>query len=145
MTPEKLDPVQLAGWIGCLAFLVILVNGLFKLAFNVKQKPAPGDVQKEAMERYVAKEEFRAHVAENKQAHDRFDVRIGGVDRSGKDHISRAEQTLREERTEDMRRLHSEINDLNKKVAAVETEARTQNAWLTRIDSKIDALMAKEV
>lgn len=145
MTPEKADPVQLAAWLGCLAFFVILVNGLFKLAFNVKQKPAPGDVQKEAMERYVAKDEFRAHVQENKQAHDRFDVRIGGVDRSGKDHLLRSEQAMREERTEDMRRLHAEINDLNKKVAAVETEARTQNAWLNRIDTKIDTMMAKDV
>lgn len=136
-------PVEIAAWMACLSFFVMLVLSLFKLADRLRQKPAPGEVRTEAMERYVAKDEFRAFAAENKQAHDRFDVRIGGVDRSGKEHLQRAEQTLREERTEDMRRLHAEINELAKKVAAVETEARTQNSWLDRIDGKIDTLMAQ--
>lgn len=88
----------------------------------------------------VNKREFEAHLAENKLAHDRFDVRIGGVDRKSKEHADQAAEKLRSERREDLRSLHTEINEVGKKVAGLERETQNQNDWLGRMDKKLDDL-----
>jgi len=37
-------PVQIGAWLACLAFMVMLANGLVKLWANLKGKPAPGEL-----------------------------------------------------------------------------------------------------
>ena len=37
-------PVQIGAWLACLAFTVMLANGLVKLWGNLRGKPAPGEL-----------------------------------------------------------------------------------------------------
>ena len=37
-------PVQIGAWLACLAFTVMLANGLVKLWASVRGKPAPGEL-----------------------------------------------------------------------------------------------------
>jgi hypothetical protein len=37
-------PVQIGAWLACLAFTVMLANGLVKLWASVRGKPAPGEI-----------------------------------------------------------------------------------------------------
>ena len=48
-------PVQIGAWLACLAFTVMLANGLVKLWASVRGKPAPGELS----ERIVLDEHSR--------------------------------------------------------------------------------------
>ncbi|GEM_PF-2293594 len=50
-------PVTIAGFLACAAFLAGLVNQLMKIVDRIKDKPAPGEVQREAADKYVTKAE----------------------------------------------------------------------------------------
>jgi hypothetical protein len=132
---------EAVGWVlFAMASLAAAANGILKLVDRWKDKPAPGDVQRDAMDRFATKQDMRDLVTKNDLEHGRFDVRIGGVDRSTKAHADEQVAALRLERREDMRSLHVEINDVGKKVASLETATQNQNEWLKRMDEKLDAL-----
>ncbi|MEI6565318.1 MAG: hypothetical protein WCR20_01470 [Verrucomicrobiota bacterium] len=48
-------PVELAAWLGCLAFVVAAVNGVMRLVDRMKDKPSPGEVRAEASDKFVQK------------------------------------------------------------------------------------------
>ena len=50
-------PPEIALWLGCLAFVVVLVNGVLKLADRLKSRPEPAAVQAEARATYATREE----------------------------------------------------------------------------------------
>lgn len=137
-------PLSIAEWLGCMAVVLIIANSAVKLLDRAKDKPSPGEVRGEVSEKFVTKVEFRELMAENKLAHDRFDVRLGGVDRKGKEHADEAIERLRGERKQDMTQLHTEVNDLRDRVSGLQTETKNQTAWLERMDAKLDDLMKEK-
>jgi ABC-type nickel/cobalt efflux system permease component RcnA len=110
-------PVQLAAWLGCLAFVVMLANGLIRLWRSLKDKPAPGEVRDEAHRKFIAKEAFAHAEAEHKKVHEQLFAKIGGVERGARDHFDRrlAENEFRADVARE--KLHVRINRISVGVA----------------------------
>jgi hypothetical protein len=90
------------------------------------------------------KEEFDRHVAINREDHERFDLRIAGVERSGKAAVDAKIEQLRVERKEDMRLVQQEIYIVGHKVAALEKAAELQNQNLASIGNKLDRIAERQ-
>lgn len=135
------DPKALQQFLIVVGFLIgIAVNvATLVIALSGRKQKAEVSFGFEA----VSKQVFEKHVDSNRVEHDRFDVRIGGVDRKTKQHADEGIEKLRAERRQDMQALHTEINDVGKKVAGLDTETKNQNAWLSRMDQKLDGLAKK--
>jgi len=136
-------PVEIAAWLGCLAFLVVLANGVLKLVDRVKGKPSPGEVQAEAAEKFTRKEEFERQVATNEQVHRDLFSKIGGVERGNNANAEKKIEELRHERREDMRVLHEEINDIGNDVAGLKKETELQNQTLTAVTTDIKRILER--
>lgn len=52
---DQLTSVHIAGWLACLMFVMGIVKMGIGLVKDLKDKPAPVDVQREAGEKYVSK------------------------------------------------------------------------------------------
>jgi hypothetical protein len=91
----------------------------------------------------ASKEEFDKQAAANEMVHRDLFSKIGGVERGAKKEMEEKANGLREERREDMRTIHHEINEVGKKVAGLEKETQTQNQWLGRIDEKLDRIKTR--
>jgi hypothetical protein len=129
--------LTLAGLAGAALLIMSLID-------RFKDRPAPGDVRHEAMEKFATKEEFNEAVLRNREDHTRFDARIGGVDRTNKAAVDEKLAELRAERRSDMRELHTEINEVGRKVSALEEATKNQSSWLERMDSKLDSIQGKK-
>jgi len=57
-------PMQIAGWLGCLSFTIWIVLMAVRLVKELKDKPAPSELQRDTAERYTPKSEFSAHATE---------------------------------------------------------------------------------
>ncbi len=53
-------PEHLAGWLGIVAFVIMLTNGIFTLVQNVKGRPSPAEVQMEGAKTFATKTEVAA-------------------------------------------------------------------------------------
>jgi hypothetical protein len=122
----------------------IVITGLSVIAANVatvfiatrkKEK-----VEVEFAKEFTSSRDFWKHVEENKRAHEQFDIRIGGVDRKGKQHADEKLAAAEIKREESSRRMHSDITGLQVKVGQLETETKNQTAQLKRMDEKLDTI-----
>jgi hypothetical protein len=136
---------QVEGWtlacaiVGAVCMIGTLICGII-LIYKKQDMRVEQPLEVQFAKQYVPTHAFEKHLEENKIAHDRFDVRIGGVDRKTKEHADAGIERLRAERREDMRSLHEQINSVDRKVASLDTETKNQNQWLGRIDQKLDDL-----
>ena len=137
-------PVEIAAWLACAAFVVTMVNGVTKLIRNFKDKPAPGDVQREAAERFAEKEELRHHIEWNRREHENLFSKIGGVERGAAANTEKKFEERRIEHNADMRALRTDIGDIAKKVAGLETVTDLQNQHMASMDSKLDRLIERK-
>jgi hypothetical protein len=112
-------PVEIAAWLGCLTFVVMLINHLMKVVDRVRGKPTPGEVQSDSIERFVAKSEFRDHVLRNDQEHDNFFKKLGGVERGLTRELQEMERRLNASDEARTSKLHDRLNNLDNAVAAV--------------------------
>ncbi len=105
----------------------------------ISPQPLVIEMQKE----FVSKPEFHALVTNNDQTHRDIFSKIGGVERGANGNADKKIEDLRHERREDMRSLHSEINEVSKKVAGLEKETELQNQRMASMDSKLDRLIER--
>jgi hypothetical protein len=130
---------EVATWLGCLAFLVVLVNGILKLADRIKDKPPVSDVRAELVEKFVSKDVFNAQVAANMQEHRDLFAKLGGIERGSvarmdtlnrewqerlERHLSEMQRTDRESRD----KMHERINAVLQAVSRVEGELKSLRA-----------------
>jgi hypothetical protein len=86
--PQSLD---LAGWLGCFAFLVMLINGALKLADRVRGKsPCPPNEELDAdfngLDLRVARLEAQVEIIRAEMRNDRDALMRAGEERAGKIH-----------------------------------------------------------
>lgn len=109
-------PATIAWWLGCLAIVLIIGLLVLKVAEKVRGQPLAGDVQAEAMHRYMPKNECA-------DKHISLERRIEVVD-------------VKVEELKDT--LHEKINNVAREVSQL-TEARTvQGALLMAMDGEAD-------
>jgi hypothetical protein len=140
-------------WSGFQTVLVMVVSPLLvagaavaavfwkdrKRDVTIQNRPLLVAMEKE----FASRHELERHIEENKKEHQQFDVRLGGVDRKGKQHLDEKVTAIELKRDESHRRIHSEVNDLRVKVGQLETETKNQTQQLNRMDQKLDALMQR--
>jgi len=136
-------PVEIAAWLACLAFVVVLANGVLKLVDRVKDKPAPGDVARETAEKFTRKDEFERHVAQNQKEHENIFSKIGGVERGAGSKVADEIRVLREERREDMAELKKHVDDIGSDTSALKATNIIQNQRLTSIETDIKVLLTR--
>ena len=136
--------MEIAGWLGCLAFLIWIVNGGIGLTRSLKDKPAPADVQRESAEKFALKSEFTQHTEWNRREHENLFSKIGGADRAAEAACAKKHEELRAERREDMSNLYGEINEVGKKVASLEAINQLQNQRMAGMDAKLDRLIERK-
>lgn len=115
-------PVGIAAWLGCLAFVVMLVNGVLKLVDRTKVKPEPSTT-------YATKSEMEKALCENHEEHQSLFSKIGGVERG-----------LRQEIKADTGELHEKVNKVDSIVSGLKTATDMQNQQLLRMEGKLDAM-----
>jgi hypothetical protein len=104
-------PIELAAWLGCLAFCVTLVNGVLRIADRFKPKEPVPPLHHE----YATKVEANDHRLWDDGQHQILHERIDRVKREtiGKDAYAVAE----ERRKEDRDFIKSQLHELNLAVA----------------------------
>jgi hypothetical protein len=75
----------------------------------------------------ASKAEFDRQMASNEQVHRDLFSKIGGVERGAKAHTDNA-----------VDKLSDAISKVDRNVASLENETQNQNAWLARLDAKLD-------
>jgi hypothetical protein len=137
-------PVGYAGWIACVVFTMWGFHIAQKIWDRSKQRPSPGEVHADALERFVAKETFVALVTKNDAVHEQIFSKIGGVERGAAAAVDKKMEELRTERRNDLSAIHHDINEVGKKVAGLEKETELQNQSMARMDSKLDRLIERK-
>lgn len=113
-------PGGIAGWLACLAFILWIVNLVWKLADRAKQRPAPSDVQRESVEKFVAKTEFANHVEWNRREHENLFAKIGGVERGLTQRIESRLDKMQADSHEGREKIHDRINEILAAVSNLE-------------------------
>ena len=130
-----------------LVVLCPLITALATLAMVIirdrKREVGPQPFVIAMQKEFASQTEFHRHVQENQRQHEQFDVRIGGVDRKGKEKLEERIEAMRREREEGQTRMHDQMNVLSIKVGQLETETKNQTQQLNRIDQKIDQINRK--
>lgn len=108
--------------LGVLAALALAINQVWDLVQKIKDKPSPGDVQRESIDRFVSKSDFTSHVIADESAHDSLEEKIEKA--ANHDEESR-------------RRIHNDIAGLSNKVAALDATILSTTAQIQRIDQYI--------
>jgi len=83
-------------------------------------------------------------VSENRHQHENLFSKLGGMERGINGHLNSELKTLREERREDTRALHQEVNDVAKKVSGLEAANTLQNQRLAEINAKLDRVIERQ-
>ena len=92
----------------------------------------------------VLRPDFDAHVAENRHEHENLFAKLGGMERGLNAHLNSELKSLREERREDSRTLHQELNDVARKVSGLEATNTLQNQRLAEINAKLDRVIERQ-
>ena len=92
----------------------------------------------------VLRPDFDAHVAENRHEHENLFAKLGGMERGLNAHLNSELKSLREERREDSRALHQELNDVARKVSGLEATNTLQNQRLAEINAKLDRVIERQ-
>ena len=117
-------PVQIGAWLACLAFTVMLANGLVKLWASVRGKPAPGELSERITKTEAVLDE-----------HSRRLKALEKNDQALSDLITTSNQTLRDLILAENGKLYERINAVAKDLyslngmveALIESERRRVN------------------
>jgi len=124
-------PTGLASWLACACFLCWLTLMGLRLTDRLKSKPHPRDVQQEAAEKYVSKQEcllshsgFRTdlqnHIEWNRREHENLFSKIGGVDRGITNRIEARLDKMEAASNLGRDKLHERINEVLAAVSNLE-------------------------
>jgi hypothetical protein len=136
-------PVEIAAWLGCLTFLVMLANGVLKLVDRAKGRPTPGEVQSEAAEKFARKIEFDRHLDANEQAHRDLFSKLGGVERGARENLEKKFDLLRNERAHDIANIQSELNAISKQLGVVSAQNEFQNNAMKEVKDFINRWLGR--
>jgi hypothetical protein len=92
----------------------------------------------------VGRPDFDAHRAANKQEHESLFAKIGGVERGAAARLDAVFEQLRNERTQDMRAIHAETNQIGKELGALKAVNELQTQRLAAIDAKLDRVIERQ-
>src|SRR5437667_1752254 len=92
----------------------------------------------------VLRPDFDAHVAENRHEHENLFAKLGGMERGLNAHLNSELKSLRDERREDSRTLHQELNDVARKVSGLEATNTLQSQRLAEISAKLDRVIERQ-
>jgi hypothetical protein len=126
-------PTGTATWLAVLGFLLFIWNQGAKALRSTKDKPHPGDVQRESAEKYVTKPEFQNHVAKNDKDHDNIFTKMGGVERGAKSAVEQQVEVVRKD-----------VAQCGRDIAGLKVETQLQNQSLARVESKLDRLIERD-
>lgn len=126
------DPNHFAsiGWV--LVILAAIIVGLRQgIGFfrDLKQKPEPYEVQREAAAAYVTKPVFESHIAVNHREHENLFSKIGGMERG-----------IRGELKTDFEKLSEALSDLSREVGGLKDVGEVRSQQMARLESKMDRL-----
>lgn len=113
-------PVGIAAWLACAAFLIGLINGGMKLVDRAKDRPHPGDVRAEAVDRFATKTEVKDLREGNEAQHRDIFAKMGGIERGVTARIEARLSEMQRDSNEGRDKLHDRINE----VLAVVSELR---------------------
>lgn len=105
-------PVGIAAWLACAAFLIGMINGGMKLLDRAKDRPHPGDVRAEAVDRFASKTEVSELRRVNNDEHNAIHAKIGGVERGITQRIEARLLEMQRESNDGRDKLHDRINDV---------------------------------
>jgi hypothetical protein len=128
-----LPPLELAGWIGCLFFLVAGWNQVEKFLDRRTQRAAPREIQPQPLavakfDQPVTETLCQSRRREITQEVLRLDHELAG---------------LRCERRADVAELQQKINKVDREVGELRASIDLNNQQLTRIDAKLDRMIER--
>ena len=124
---DQVTSLNIAAWLACAAFLVVLANNVLKLIDRIKDKPHPGDVQRDGNEKFATKNELQRHIEHDDSVHRDLFSKIGGVERGTNGNT--------EKKVDDLRK---DVVAIGKEVAALRATTVLQTQSLARIENKLD-------
>lgn len=122
MLSQLTPPMEIASWLACAAFLIMLANGVLKLVDRAKGRPTPGEVRDEASNRYAGKLEFERHVAHNTDRHSQLFSNIERVERDARVAMESRFTALNDERRQTLERLNEQFTFIRESIAAINRE-----------------------
>ena len=127
------NPVELAGWIGCLFLLVAGWNQVEKFFDRRTQRAAPREIQPQPLsvtkfDQPVAETLCHSRRREISQEVQRLEQELGG---------------LRCDRRADVAELQQKVNKVDREVGELRASIDLNNQQLTRIDAKLDRVIER--
>lgn len=105
-------PVEIAAWLACLAFVVMLIKNGLSLVDRIKDKPPAHEVRAEAATTYSTKVELKDHVIQDFQEHSNLWSKIGGMERGLTQQIQEMERRLNTQDEERTQRVHTRLDEI---------------------------------
>lgn len=122
---NDLVSVNIAAWLGCLAFLVILANGVLKLvdrATGRRANAAPQPFQVEHVKEFARHADLQKHVDENHRAHENIFAKLGGVERGARSEMQGQILQIQTERAASMVKLNDQFTFIRESLSAINRE-----------------------
>lgn len=121
-------PVEIAAWLACAAFVIMLLNGGFKLRNNLLgsgNKISPQPLQVQMADAFPSKAEFHEQMVENKKVHDQLFANMSGKERGLRDEFSKELRGLRDDlgkTSNTMHELKGEMKQLSIQLVSMQQE-----------------------
>lgn len=105
-------PAGIAIWLACAFFVIGLINSGTKMVRGWKDRPAPGEVRAESVEKFLAKTEFQSHLEWNRREHENLFAKIGGMDRGITSRIEARLDKMEASNNAGRDKIHDRINEV---------------------------------
>lgn len=145
---DKIVSINIAGWLACFAFLVVLWNGVRKAIDREKDgsnkttvispQPLVVDIAKELHEKFADKAIFEKHVENNTARHGQIFGAVSKVEKEAREAMDRRFETLNQERSVQLKNLNDKFEAIGKEVSSLQATTTLQNQSLARIENKLD-------
>jgi chromosome segregation ATPase len=143
-------PVEIAAWLACLAFVVMLVNQGSKAISVFRGKPEASEVERDAQQRFATKIECVDKHKRIEEENARLWAKIGGIERGMREHVDKLSDVwrarleeqvgaMRKERQEDLGELHGKVNKVDREIGEISAQVKGISAQLERLDDKLDS------
>lgn len=127
-------PVEIAGWLACLAFLIWIARGVIALTDRItgrKQELSPQpltvEIAKTLHEQFADKRVFEKHVEENRSRHGQIFNRIEQIREEGRAHTDQSIAEMNVERRGTLERLNGEFVFIRENIAAINRELQIRS------------------
>lgn len=125
-------PVEIAGWLACVLFIVMLFNAASKAYDRLAGKtkiPQPMNVEivKALHEQFADKKEFEKLASHNTERHGQLFASIARVEREAREMVEKKFVALNEERAESLRHLNDQFTFIRESLVAVQTELKIRH------------------